>query len=160
MRCSELGMASRSRWLLRPISRFSTLALLIFSRYKALPRASCERKPIKPVVMSPVAHNPISSIERGSVYLLARWSGPSVAALQLLRAAWSAAGLPESELHILDWDEHSYLGDLPELSGRVHGWGEAFHVRHGSITHFHILGRNRATTNDEIQTFIQQTGNA
>jgi hypothetical protein len=105
--------------------------------------------------MPSAAPEPIASMERGSVFLLARWSGASVAALQHLRAAWAAAGLPESELFVLDWDEHAYLGELPELSGRVHGWGEAFHVRHGSITHFCVLGRDRTTMDEEIQIFMQ-----
>lgn len=53
------------------------------------------------------------------------------------------------------------MRELPGLSGRVHGWGEAFHVRHGSITHVHILGRNHKTVEHEIQTFLRQAaGNA
>ena len=77
-------------------------------------------------------------------------------ACQRLRHAWSAAGFPDSELHIIDWDEHSFLGELPELSGRVHGWGEAFHVRSGYITHFHVLGRNHTTVDHEILRFLEQ----
>lgn len=102
----------------------------------------------------------IASIEHGAVFLHARWSGPSVLALQHLRQAWSAARLPDSELHVLDLDEHSSLAELPELFGKVHGYGEAFHVRRGSITYFHALGRTRIKVDDEIQTFIQQAGNA
>ena len=105
--------------------------------------------------------NPIADIEHGSVFLLARWSGPCVLAHDCLRRAWSAAGLPDSELHVLDWDQHeASLCELPELSGRVHGWGEAFHVRRGSITYFHVLGRSHKTVEHEIQTFLQQAGNA
>ncbi len=105
--------------------------------------------------------NPIAGIERGSVFLLARWSGPGVLARDCLRRAWSAAGLSDSELHVLDWDEHeASLRELPELSGRVHGWGEAFHVRRGSVTYFHVLGRNQKTVDREIQTFLQHAGNA
>jgi hypothetical protein len=110
--------------------------------------------------MSPIAFNPVASIERGSVFLLASWSGPSVLALQHLRQAWSAAGLPDSELHVLNWDKHSFLGELPDLSGKVHGYGEAFHVRHGSITYFHVLGRKQTIVEHEIQIFLQRAGNA
>ena len=110
--------------------------------------------------MPTASPNPIASIERGSVFLHATWSGPSVLALQRLRQAWSVAGFPDSELHVLDLDEHISLAKLPELSGRVHGYGEAFHVRLGSIIYFHALGRTHTTVDDEIQTFIQQAGNA
>ena len=111
--------------------------------------------------MPPVTPNPIAGIERGSVFLLARWSGPSVMARDHLRRAWSAAGLPDSELYVLDWDEHeASLRNLPQLSGRVHGYGEAFHVRHGSITYFHVLGRKHSNIDHEIQSFLQQAGSA
>ena len=111
--------------------------------------------------MLPATPNPIAGIERGSVFLLARWSGPCVLARDCLRRAWSAAGLPDSELHILDWDEHeASLRELPELSGRVHSWGEAFHVRRGSITYFHVLGHKHSNIDREIQTFLQHAGNA
>lgn len=49
--------------------------------------------------MQPPKPNPIAGIERGSVFLLARWSGPCVSARNYLQHAWSAAGLPDSELH-------------------------------------------------------------
>lgn len=105
--------------------------------------------------------NPIAGIERGSVFLLARWSAPCVSALSCLRRDWSAAGLPDSELYVLDWDEHeASLSALPELSGRVHGWGEAFHVRNGSITYFHVLGHKHSNVAHEVQTFLQQTRSA
>ena len=45
-----------------------------------------------------------------------------------------------TQLRVLDWDEPPELMTLPELAGKVHGWGEAFYVSDGSITHFHTLG--------------------
>ena len=108
-----------------------------------------------------IATDPIASIECGSVFLLARWSGASVLALRCLRAGWSAAGLPDAELHVLDWDEHAAdLSGRPELSGRVHGWGEAFHVRHGSIVHFCVLGREQSTLDHEVQLFVSGAAGA
>ncbi len=108
-----------------------------------------------------IATDPIASIERGSVFLLARWSGASVLALRCLRAGWSAAGLPDAELQILDWDEHATtLSEQPKLSGRVHGWGEAFHVRQSSIIHFCILGRHQSTLNHEVQLFVSGAADA
>jgi hypothetical protein len=101
-----------------------------------------------------VTPDPIKSIERGAVFLLAEWSTPSKIALYHLQRAWSAAGLPESELHVLDWDTHSYLGELPELSRKVHGWGEAFHVRHGRVVHFSVLGRTAATLDQCVRDFL------
>ena len=106
--------------------------------------------------MQPYPLNPIPNIERGTFFLFAHWSAPCLRARDALVRAWSAAGLPASELHILDWDAHQdALRDLPELRGRVHGWGEAFHVRHGSIAHFQVLGRELKAVDREILSFLQ-----
>jgi hypothetical protein len=99
--------------------------------------------------------NNIATFERGTVFLLAPWSGPSVLALERLRRAWSAKGLPDCELHVIDLNEHSSECGLSELSGRVQGWGEAFHIRDGSITHFRPLARDRSRIDEEIEAFIR-----
>ena len=102
--------------------------------------------------------SPIASIGHGSVFLLAKWSGPSVLALKRLQKAWTAAGLPESELHVLDWDQHEQRlrATQPEISGRVHGWGEAFNVRRGTITGFQVLGRVAARLDQEVEAFVRR----
>ena len=50
-------------------------------------------------------------------------------------------GFPSEQLHILDVDQHPELYDLPELAGKIHGWGEAAAVRDGKIVFFTVLGK-------------------
>lgn len=78
-----------------------------------------------------------------------------------LRRDWTSAGLPDSQLHILDWQEHeASLCNLPELPVRVHGWVEAFHLHWSFITYFHVLSRNHKTVDQAIRPLLQKAGNA
>ena len=85
---------------------------------------------------------------------------PAFSPCGCLRAAWSAAGLPDAELHVLDWDECAVLGERPELFGWVHGWGEAFHVRQGFIVGFRVLGREQSILEQEVQLFVSGAAGA
>jgi hypothetical protein len=46
-------------------------------------------------------------------------------------------------LHVLDVDDHPKLYDMPELVGRIHGWGEAAVIRDGRIVFVTMLGEDR-----------------
>jgi hypothetical protein len=98
--------------------------------------------------------NPISTIERGIVFLHARWSGPSAMALNRLRLAITAAKIPSDALHVIDLDESPGVYNVPELSGRIHGWGEAFFIRDSAISAFRILARDKRTLDEEIRRLL------
>jgi hypothetical protein len=80
-------------------------------------------------------------------------------ALERLRLKWRAAGLRESELHVVSSDDSSIPAEFPEVAQRINGWGEAFHVRDGKIVHFQILGKVPAKLDDEIDLFLRARGN-
>jgi hypothetical protein len=66
----------------------------------------------------------ITSIQRGIVFLMAEWSGGAQWAYPKLVAFLQQHGIPSEQFHIFNIDHHSELYDMPELSGKIHGWGE------------------------------------
>jgi len=88
--------------------------------------------------------------------LHARWSGPSVVALSRLRGAVAAAAIRPDEFHVIDLDETPAIYDLPELSRLIHGWGEAFLIRNGTISGFRVLGRDKHKPDEQIQALLDE----
>jgi hypothetical protein len=85
----------------------------------------------------------IASIQRGIVFLRARWSGGAEWAFPNLVSLLERHDIPSEQLHILDVDEHPELYDLPELTGKIHGWGEVLVVKDGRIVFFIRLGKDQ-----------------
>jgi hypothetical protein len=83
----------------------------------------------------------ITSIQRGIVFLLARWSGPAVNARDILLNLLQDRGISE-HLLCVDVDREPEIYDVPELSGKIHGWGEAAVVRDGKIVFVTVLGKD------------------
>ena len=75
----------------------------------------------------------ITSIQRGIVFLMATWSGGAQWSFPKLAAFLKQHDIPSEQLHVLDVDEHPELNDVPELVGKIHGWGEALVVKDGGI---------------------------
>jgi hypothetical protein len=85
----------------------------------------------------------ITSIQRGIIFLMATWSSGAQWALPKLVSFLEQHNISSEQLHVLDIDEHPGLYDLPELTGKIHGWGEALIVKDGRIVFFTRLGKDQ-----------------
>jgi hypothetical protein len=52
-------------------------------------------------------------------------------------------GIPSEQLQVFDLDQHPEIYDLPELAGRLHGWGEVLVVKQGRIVFVKSLGKDQ-----------------
>jgi hypothetical protein len=85
----------------------------------------------------------ITSIQRGVIFLMATWSGGAQVAHRYLVSFLEQHGISAEQLHVLDVDQHPELYELPELAGKIHGWGEAAVVKDGKIIYFTRLGKDQ-----------------
>jgi len=85
----------------------------------------------------------ITSIQYGIVFLTATWSGGAQWALPKLVAFLEQNDISSEQLHVFDVDQNPDLYDLPELIGKIHGWGEALVVKDGRILFFTRLGKDQ-----------------
>ncbi|QDU36302.1 hypothetical protein Mal4_05870 [Maioricimonas rarisocia] len=83
----------------------------------------------------------IWSVDRGILFLMAFWSAPSIRAFTDLTEALHEASASVPQLIVLDIDGAPGVCQLPELVGRIHGYGEAVVVRDGRIVHLASLAR-------------------
>lgn len=84
----------------------------------------------------------ITSIQRGIIFLMAEWSGPAQLACRQLIDFLQQRGIPSEQLHVLNVDHHPELYNMPELVGKIHGWGETAIVKDGRIVFVIDLGKN------------------
>ena len=85
----------------------------------------------------------INELSFGIVFIMAFWSGPSrqaFVALKNVAARLDPNGL--LELVVVDTDGCPSLNDHPQITGTLHGWGEALWIRKGVIVSAYIIGRN------------------
>lgn len=85
----------------------------------------------------------IDSIDRGIVFLMAFWSGPSLKAFGELTQ--TIARLDEGgdlELVVVDVDGSPALYEVPEFYGKVHAYGETAWIRAGTIVATSGMGLN------------------
>jgi hypothetical protein len=85
----------------------------------------------------------INSIQRGIVFLMATWSGGAQWALPKLVSFLEEQDIPSEQLHVFDVDQHPELYDLPELVGKIHGWGEALVIKDGTIVFVTRFGKDQ-----------------
>lgn len=97
----------------------------------------------------------ISSIRRGIIFLMATWSGGAQWALPKLVSFLEEHNIPKEQLHILDVDQHRELYDLPELVGKIHGWGEALVIKDGRIVFFTRLGKDQHLIQEHCDKLLQ-----
>ncbi len=83
-----------------------------------------------------------TSIQRGVLFLHARWSGPSIIAQQYLLGFLEERGVSGC-LVCIDLDAEPEIYQVPEFSGKVHGWGEVAVVRDGSVVFFAALAKDQ-----------------
>lgn len=110
------------------------------------------RKPYCLGVMSTTA---IPSVQRGIVFLMAEWSGPAKLAYRQLVTSLEQRGIPSEQLHVLDVDRYPELYQMPEFSGRIHGYGEAAVVRDGRIVFVTVLGKDRSRTSERCEELLR-----
>lgn len=83
----------------------------------------------------------IGSIERGVLFLMAFWSGPSIQGFAKLKEV--IGRLDEGaalKLVVADVDGSPLLYEVPEFLGKVHGAAETAWIRHGKIVATSGLG--------------------
>ena len=97
----------------------------------------------------------IQSIQHGIVFLMAEWSGGAKWAHRQLVTFLEQRGIPLEQLHVLDVDRHPELYDMPELSGRIHGWGETAVVRDGRIVFVTVLGKDQSQIQEHCDELLR-----
>ena len=97
----------------------------------------------------------ITSIQRGIVFLLAPWSGPAHSAQRFLVSFLERHDIHADELHVLDVDAHPELYDVPDLVGKIHGWGEALVVKDGRIAFFTPLAKDLRTIQERCDELLR-----
>ena len=85
----------------------------------------------------------IQSIQHGIVFLMAEWSGGAQWAYRQLVTRLEQRGIPQEQLHVFNVDQHPELYHIPELTGRIHGYGETAIVRDGRIVFVTVLGKDQ-----------------
>ncbi|HEX4796654.1 MAG TPA: hypothetical protein VH370_22875 [Humisphaera sp.] len=97
----------------------------------------------------------IQSIKRGIVFLMAEWSGGAQWAHRQLVMFLQQRGFPLEQLHVLDVDLHPELYGVPELAGKIHGWGEAAVIRDGRIILVTVLGKDRSRIHEHCDELVR-----
>ena len=96
----------------------------------------------------------ISSIQNGIVFLMAEWSGPAKLAYNGLRHFLEKRGLVLSNLTCIDVDREPSIYDLPELAGKIHGWGEALVIKNGKIVVVTALGKDKSQFENRCEELL------
>jgi hypothetical protein len=97
----------------------------------------------------------IDSIQRGIVFLMAEWSGGGQWAYPKLVAFLEQHDIPLEQLHVFNVDDYPELYDMPELSGKIHGWGEAAVVKDGRIVFFTRLAKEQHLIQDHCDELLR-----
>jgi hypothetical protein len=97
----------------------------------------------------------ITSIQRGIVFLMAEWSGQAKWAYKHL-TAFLDKQQPKVETFVcIDVDQESGVYDLPEFSGKIHGFGEAAVVKDGRIIFVTVLGKDKAQADERCEELLR-----
>lgn len=97
----------------------------------------------------------LASIQRGVVFLMANWSAGAQWALPKLVSFLEQHDIPSEHLQVLDLDQHPELYDLPELAGKIHGWGEVLVIKHGRVAFFVRLGHDQSLIQQHCNELLQ-----
>ncbi|SRR6266498_4433809 len=97
----------------------------------------------------------ISSIQRGIVFVMAQWSGQAKWAHQHLTGFLSQHPPALEHLTCIDVDEEPSVYDLPEFSGKIHGYGEVAVVRDGRIVFVTVLGKDRSRIQEHCEELLR-----
>lgn len=110
--------------------------LLSLAKYSKLP---IERIDYRPDADETI----IGEIDRGILFLMAFWSGPSITAFTKLTEVVARLDTEVTlQLVVADVDGSPALYEVPEFLGKVHGAGETAWIRAGRIVATSGLGLN------------------
>jgi hypothetical protein len=106
--------------------------------------AKYSKLPIERIDYRPDADGTIiGEIDRGILFLIAFWSGPSVRAFTTLTEVVARLDLNgKLKLVVVDVDGSTALCEVSEFLGKVHGAGETAWIRGGKILTTSGLGLN------------------
>ena len=97
----------------------------------------------------------IASIQRGVIFLMAEWSGQAKWAYKHLTAFLDKQSTKVERFVCIDIDQKPYIGDLPELSGKIHGFGEAAVVKDGRIVFVTVLGKEKELADARCEELLR-----
>jgi hypothetical protein len=121
------------------VAKGNAQGLLSLAKYSRLPIDRIDYRPEADATV-------IGSMDRGILYFMAFWSGPSISAFRTLTEV--VARLDKSgalKFVVVDVDGSPTLYEVPELRGKIHGAGEAAWIRKGKIIATSGLGLNLAS---------------
>lgn len=97
----------------------------------------------------------ITAIQRGIIFVMAEWSGNAVWALKQLSTFLREHGVAPEHLTCIDVDREPEIYKVPELSGKIHGHGEAAVVRHGRIVFTTTLGQDQSKIQERCEELLK-----
>ncbi|HXC99876.1 MAG TPA: hypothetical protein VN048_11080 [Verrucomicrobiae bacterium] len=98
----------------------------------------------------------IALVQRGIVFLMAEWSGQAKWAYKQLKDFWELHNGTPEHLICVDIDrEQNVVCALPELAGKIHGYGEAAVVRDGKIVFVTTLGKDKSQIQNRCEELLK-----
>jgi hypothetical protein len=121
-----------------------------FSKNSAVPVARIKYFPIATSAL-------IRGIDCGVLFILAWWSGKAQLAFRALTKALATVD-PEGKLEfaVVDTDGCPEIYDIPEFSGKIHGYGETAWVKHGQILRTSGLGYHPECFDENTRRLLEQ----
>ncbi len=102
-----------------------------------------------------MATTKITSIQKGIIFLMAAWSGQAKWAYTQLTSFLEQRGMVLEHFICIDIDRELDVCDLPELSGKIHGFGEAAVVKDGRITFVTALGKDKDLIDQKCEELLR-----
>jgi hypothetical protein len=96
-----------------------------------------------------------SSIQNGIVFLMAEWSGPAKLAYNDLKSFLENHHSALDNLTCVDVDREPDIYNLPELAGKIHGWGEAVVIKNGKIVFVAVLGKDKGQIQNRCEELLK-----
>ncbi len=94
----------------------------------------------------------VKRVDKGFLFLMASWSSPSLRSFQTFCQILNEFDTSNIRLIICDVDDSPDLYDVPELVGKIQGYGELVYIVDGRIEKvFHHM-----QTHDELMAFFPQ----
>src|SRR5471030_2926851 len=95
-----------------------------------------------------------ASVRNGIVFLMAEWS-PAKLAYNDLKNFLEHRRSALDNLTCVDVDREPDIYDLPELSGKIHGWGEVVVVKNGKIVFVTEIGKDKSQIQNRCEELLK-----
>jgi hypothetical protein len=96
-----------------------------------------------------------ASVQNGIVFLMAEWSGSAKLAYNDLKRFLENHRLALDNLTCVDVDREPGIYDLPELSGKIHGWGEVVVIKNSKIIFVTTLGKDKSQLQNRCEELLK-----